>query len=210
MELTSLTTEGRILLTLKHGKHTYSELKFETELSDRWLTIKLKELESKGVMKKDGKWYCLNEELTVSPYELGSYMSSQAKRMATELAHLHFIEAIILFGGAAQKKANEYSDLDMIIVVSDAVDEVKEEIISKISELEWNYHLMIDAIIFTTKDFLGNVHSQDGGIVYGLAEGFEVLVDKNGIFTQILHDRIEKIKRSCEYLEEGRIWLRVR
>ena len=27
MDLVSLTPEGRIVLTLKHGKHTYSELK---------------------------------------------------------------------------------------------------------------------------------------------------------------------------------------
>ncbi|MFQ6077365.1 MAG: winged helix-turn-helix transcriptional regulator, partial [Candidatus Bathyarchaeia archaeon] len=59
MELLSLTPEGRIILTLKHGKHTYSELRFETELSDRWLTRKLRELEGETVIKKDGKLYGL-------------------------------------------------------------------------------------------------------------------------------------------------------
>lgn len=195
---------------MKHGRHTYSQLKLETRLSDRWLTIKLKKLESEGVIRKDGKWYCLKGELTVSPYELSLYMSFQAKRMAAELAKFPFIKAIILFGGAAQKKASEYSDLDMIIVVSEPVSRVKEEIITKISELEWNYHLMIDPIILTEKDYLENVQSHEGGIVYGLAEGFEVLVDKTGTFTRILRNKIEEIKRTREYLEEGRIWLKVR
>ena len=55
MELVSLTPEGRIVLTLRHGKHTYSELKLETGLSDRWLAIKLGELEGEGVVEKSGK-----------------------------------------------------------------------------------------------------------------------------------------------------------
>jgi len=61
VDLVSLTAEGRIVLTLKHGKHGYSELKLETGLSDRWLTIKLGELEGEGVLDMNGKWYGLRQ-----------------------------------------------------------------------------------------------------------------------------------------------------
>ena len=210
MELVSLTPEGRIVLALKHGKHTYSELKLESELSDRWLTIKLKELIGEGVVEKRGKWYGLGEDLDVSAYELSLYMSFQAKRMAGELVKLSFVGAIILFGGVAQKKAHEYSDLDMIIVVSEPVDKVKMEVISKISELESKYHIPIEPLILAEEDFLDNVYSNEGGIVYGVAEGCEVLVDKTGEFAKILHNRIEEIKRSHHYLEEARIWLKAK
>ena len=210
MELISLSPEGRIILTLKHGKHTYSELKLETGLSDRWLAIKLKELESGGLVEKDGKWYGLSGELGVSAYELSLYMRLQAKRMAGELAKLHFVRAIILFGGVAQKKAHEYSDLDMIIVVGGSVDKVKEEVMSKISRLESKYHIMIEPLILAEEDFLDNVRSHEGGIIYGIAEGFEVLVDKTGEFAQILRDRVKEIKHNCDYLKEARIWLKVK
>ena len=210
MELVSLTPEGRIVLTLKHGKHTFSELRLETVLSDRWLTIKLKELEGRGVVERCGKWYGLSGELVVSAYELSLYMNFQAKRMASELAESRFVRAIILFGGVAQKNAHEYSDLDMIIVVSEPVEKVREEIVSKISELESKYHIAVEPLVLTEEDFLDNVRSREGGIIYGVAEGFEVLADKTGEFTQILHDRIEEIKRNHDYLKEVRIWLKVK
>ena len=209
-ELVSITSKGRIVLTLKHGKHTYSELKFESGLSDRWLAIKLRELEDEGLVKKEGKWYGLKEELLVSPYELSSYMSFQAKRIGDKLAQLHFVRAIILFGGVAKKNAHEYSDLDMIIVVGEPVEKVREEVLSKISELELNYHLMVEPLILDERDFLDNVYSREGGIIYGVAEGFEVLLDKTEKITRTLRDRIEEIKRTHEYLEEGRIWLKVK
>ena len=101
------------MLTLKHGKHTYSELKFETGLSDRWLTIKLRKLEKEGVVERGGRWYSLKKEIPVSPYELSLYMVSQAKRIAKELANLNFINTIILFGSVAQKNAVSYTHLTL-------------------------------------------------------------------------------------------------
>lgn len=208
MELISLNPQGRIVLTLKHGKHTYSELKLETELSDRWLTIKLKELEGRGVIEKNGKWYGLSEKLAISTYELSLYMSFQAKRMATEFAQLHFVNAIILFGSVPQRLAQEHSDLDMIIVVSEPVDKVKKEVESEISKLEAKYHTTVEPLIMTKEDFLDNVHSHEGGIIYGVIDGYEVLIDKTGEFTEILHNRVEEIKQSHDYLEDARIWLK--
>ena len=210
MELVSLTPEGRIVLTLRHGKHAYSELKLETGLSDRWLTIKLGELEGEGVVEKEGKWYGLKRETEVSAYELSLYMIAQAKRMASELANLRFVRAVILFGSVAQKNVSEYSDLDFIIVVSEPVDKVKKKVILEISRLESNYHITIEPLIFAKEDFLDNVYSREGGIIYGVAEGFEVLVDKTGEFGKILRNRVEEIRRSHDYLVEERIWLKVR
>ena len=210
LELVSLSSEGRVVLTLKHGKHSYSELKLETGLSDRWLTVKLRELESGGVVERDGKWYGLSGELDVSAYELSLYLRSQAKRMAGELAKLRFVVAIVLFGGVAQKNAWELSDLDMIIVVSGLVDKVREQVMSAISKLESRYHFTIEPLILAEEDFLDNVHSHEGGIVYGLAEGCEVLVDKTGRLSRILSKRVEEIKCSHDYLKEVRIWLKVK
>lgn len=198
------------MLTLMHGKHIYSELRFETGLSDRWLTIKLEELERGGVVEKDGRWYGLGRKLAISGYEVSLYMSLQAKRMAAELAKLRFVRMVILFGSVAQKDAHEYSDLDMIIVVGGPVDEVKKEVTSEISKLESKYHITAEPLILTEEDFLDNVHSHEGGIIYGVADGYEVLVDKTGEFAKILHNRVEEIKRSHDYLEDAGIWVKVK
>ncbi|MGQ9641777.1 MAG: nucleotidyltransferase domain-containing protein [Candidatus Bathycorpusculaceae bacterium] len=210
VELVSLTPEGKVVLVLSHGKHTYKELKIETGLSDRWLTFKLGELESKGVIKKSGKWYSLAHTLDVTAYELSLFMGFQAKRMADELAKLPFVETIVLFGGVVQKRANALSDLDLIIVVDEPFEEAKKKVLLKISELEREYHVMIEPLILTEADFLDNVYSNEGGIIYGVAEGFEVLVDKTGKLAKILHERVEEIRRSHEYLREARIWLKIK
>nr|MDO8077112.1 hypothetical protein [Candidatus Freyarchaeota archaeon] len=45
------------------------------------------------------------------------YLITQAKRMASELAKLRSVNTVILFGSAAQRNVDEYSNSDMIIVV---------------------------------------------------------------------------------------------
>jgi predicted nucleotidyltransferase len=210
LELISLTPKGKIVLVLSHGKHTYKELKMETGLSDRWLTVKLRELGSEGVIKKGGRWYGLAKKPDFSPYELSFYMNFQAKRMANKLAKLPFVKAIVLFGGVAQKRANELSDLDMIIVVDGPVEKARKKIMSKISELEMRYHIMIEPLILTEGNFLDNAYSSEGGIIYGVAEGFEVLVDKTGKLAKILQSRVEEIRRTHEYLSDVRIWLKTK
>lgn len=206
----SLSSEGRIVLTLVHGKHTYSELKFETGLSDRWLAAKLEELEREGIVEKSGKWYGLRRELSVSAYELSLYMASQAKRVAGELANLRLVRAVILFGSVACRNAGRYSDLDMMVVVGEPFDRARGEVISEVSRLESKYHVTIEPLVLSKDDFLDNVQSREGGVVYGVAEGFEVLVDKTGEIGKVLRSRVEEIRRSHDYLEEGRIWLKAR
>jgi len=208
LDLVSLTSEGMVILTLKHGKHSYSELKFETGLSDRWLTLKLKELEDRDVLEKDGKRYGLARDFGVSAYELSLYMISQARRLALELLRMHSVQTLILFGSVPRKEAQEYSDLDMIIVVNGEAENVKERVVSKISELERRYHLAVEPIILSTEDFLINIRSDEAGIIYGVAEGFEVLAAKGRKLSQILRERVEEIRKTREYLEEGRIWLK--
>jgi len=208
VNLVSLTPEGMVILTLKHGRHSYSELRFETGLSDRWLTIKIRELENGNVLERNGKWYGLKSDFIVSPFELSLYTISQARHLASELSRLHSVQTIILFGSVPKKDANEYSDLDLIIVVEEDVGKAKERVISKISELERRYHLTVEPIILSTEDFLVNIRSNEAGIVYGVAEGFEVLSDKGRKLTRILNERVEEIRKTREYVDEGRIWLK--
>ena len=208
MNLVSLTPEGMVILTLKHGRHSYSELRFETGLSDRWLTIKIRELENGNVLERNGKWYGLKSDFIVSPFELSLYTISQARHLGSELSRLHSVQTIILFGSVPKKDANEYSDLDLIIVVEEDVGKAKERVISKISELERRYHLTVEPIILSTEDFLVNIRSNEAGIVYGVAEGFEVLIDKGRKLTRILNERVEEIRKTREYVDEGRIWLK--
>lgn len=208
VELVSLNPEGRVLLTLYHGQHLYSELKFETGLSDRWISKKLGELIDVGVITKSGRWYRLDEPLSVSGYELNLYLRTQAMRMANELAEKDSVEAVILYGSLARGIAHEYSDLDLIIVVDDP--DSKQKIQGMIPRLESRYHFTIEPLIFLPNDFRDNLESQSGGIIYGVAEGYQVLYDRAGDVSDILEKRVADIRGSHEYLEDVRIWVKTR
>lgn len=208
MELVSLTPEGRVLLTLHHGQHLYSELKFETGLSDRWISKKLGELVDDGLIKKVGRWYGLDGLLSVSGYELNLYLRTQAMRIANELAEEDSVDAVILFGSLARGVAHEYSDIDLIIVVDGL--EGKQKIRGMIPGLESRYHFTIEPLVFSLRDFRDNLESQSGGIIYGVAEGYRVLYDSAGEVSDILEKRVEEIKGSHEYIEDVRIWVKTR
>ena len=209
MELVSLTPEGRVLLTLFHGQHLYSELKFETGLSDRWISKKLGELVDAGVITKSGRWYRLVESLSASGYELNLYLRTQAMRIANELAEEDSVDAVILYGSLARGIAHEYSDIDLIIVV-DGSDGGKQKIRGIIPRLESRYHFTIEPLVFSPMEFRDNLESQSGGIFYGVAEGYQVLYDSAGDVSEILEKKVGEIKESHEYLEDVRIWVKTR
>ena len=209
MELVRLTPEGRLALTLHHGQHLYSELKFETGLSDRWLSKKLGELVEASIIRKTGRWYGLVEPLNVSGYELNLFLRSQVKKIAIELAEEDSIEAVILYGSIAREIAHEYSDIDLIIVMG-GLDEGKEKILERIPRLESKYHFTLEPLILSMGDFRDNLESQSGGIIYGVAEGYQVLYDRTGGVSRMIEKRVEEIKVDYEYLEDVRIWVKTR
>lgn len=211
MSLIALTPEGRILLTLAHGQHFYGELKLESGLSDRWLTVKLKELINKGDIVKQGRWYRATQKINISAtHELSLYMNSQAQRIAKELGNLPNIKLIVLFGSIAQKKAREYSDIDLIIVVSDSVEEIKKSLMSKISVLESKFHLTIEALVLSKQDFLENINSKEGGIVFGIVDGYEILLDKSHELNEALSNQIREIQNNYKRINEEGIWLKTK
>lgn len=86
----------------------------------------------------------VGERLELHPYELSMQMSFQAERIAQEIAKLDFVQTIILFGGVVKKSARQDSDLDVMMIVNEAVDKVKRSVYTKISELESKLHQAID------------------------------------------------------------------
>jgi len=64
--------------------------------------------------------------------------------------------------------------------------------------------------ILTKDDFLYNVNSQEGGIIYEIADGYEALADKTGELAEILRNRVDGVRSSHEYFEEAGKWLRVK
>lgn len=210
MDLVSLSPEGRILLTLAHGQHTYAELKVESGLSDRWLTIKLHELFADGSIVKDGRWYGTGEWVKVPAYELSLFMRGQAQRIAAELGRLPLVELVVLFGSVAQRKAEQYSDIDLLIVVADTSEKSRGMVVDELRRLESIFHFTLESLVLSEQDFAKNMRTAEAGIIFGLADGFEVLLDRKAILSEMLRNRVQEILSSFTYLDGEGIWLKAK
>ena len=210
MDLVSLSPEGRILLTLAHGQHTYAELKVESGLSDRWLTIKLRELVADGSIVKDGRWYRTGEGAKAPAYELSLFMRGQAQRIAAELGKLPLVELVVLFGSVAQRKAEQYSDIDLLIVMADTSEKSRGMVVDELRRLESIFHFAVESLILSEQDFAKNVRTAEGGIIFGLADGFEVLLDRKANLSEMLRNRVQEILNSFTRLDEEGIWLKAK
>lgn len=211
---TKLTPEGRIILTLEHGCHLYSQLQRETKLSDRWLMKKLDELKREGIIRQEARWYKLAKTPAVHPYERSLYRRTLQFPRAVDhlLKRCPYIQAIVLYGSTADDTCGPRSDADLLIVVKDKpLAEAKGEIIECANELELAIHIGIEPLVLSVGDYLSDVSSVEGGIIYGITSAYEVLYDRTrGELTRALHDRAEEIRRNYTYLEGVKQWVRAK
>ena len=211
---TKLTPEGRIILTLEHGCHLYSQLQRETKLSDRWLMKKLDELKRARIIKRGAGWYKLAKPPAIHPYERSLYRRTLQLPQAVDhlLERCPYIQAIILYGSTADDTCGPRSDADLLIVVKDKpLAEARGEIIECANELELTLHINIEPLVLSVQDYLSDVSSTEGGIIYGITSAYEVLYDRTrGEVTRALHNRAEEIRQNYTYLESVRQWVRVK
>jgi hypothetical protein len=104
------------------------------------------------------------------------------------------------------------SDVDLIVVVDrEHVAKAREEVSKRAIELELFLHISVDPLVSSVDDFLSDVWSLEGGIIYGIANAYEILYDRTGgKLTRVLHERIEEIHRNYMYLGEVRQWVRAK
>ena len=107
-----------------------------------------------GVLRPGGK------SKTVQHKSYSGFDYDEAKRTIDFLRHEYRPERLLVFGSAAKNNANKYSDLDVLMVVSDyeALIPVKgsfgERSASVLDDLDrYGYRLPVDIIVFTSSEF---------------------------------------------------------
>lgn len=182
MNLVQLTPEGKIVMELAAGAKTYTELKRLTQLSDRWLSRKLKELVVAGVIELRENKYSLakldtiyDDPLALECFKTRASPLGKAKLIADELGRDHRVLAVVLFGSVAKGRATEESDLDLMIITEGGV-ELNEEVY----ELAFRYDLPIEATFMSFEELLSHVQSRTTFLL-GVLEGYEMLHDRAGI-----------------------------
>ncbi|MEM2990845.1 MAG: nucleotidyltransferase domain-containing protein [Halobacteria archaeon] len=203
------TPEGRIVAALIKGAMSFSKLKAETRLSDRWLSRKLKELTSMGIVEaRENSYRLVNiAEILADPLfakyiEEGVQLREKAKLIAQELSADEQVCTVLLFGSVAKEKATEESDLDLVVVTE---KEIEEKLNKRIYDLMFKYNVAIEAVFLTIEELIINLQSRTT-FSFQVLEAYQVLYDKIGI-EHLLHLKQKELREQWIYDEEAAAWI---
>lgn len=208
--LVEITPEGRIVTALIEGGKSYAELRSATGLSDRWLSKKLKELSSTGLIELREKSYRLKNpaEIVDSDPVFAQYVkgktSLKAKAMliAEELGRNQHVVAVILFGTVAKEEATEESDLDLLVITE---TQIEGELNNTVYDLMFKYDVPVEAVFLTYEDLIINLQAKTS-FIFGLLEAYKVLHDRGGVET-LLSIKKKETQEEWFYDQEAQTWV---
>jgi predicted nucleotidyltransferase len=195
-------------MELATGAKTYTELKRQTGLSDRWLSKKLKELVAAGAVEPRNDGYRLKKSeiihrdpVALEYFKLKAGALSKARLIGEELGQDRRVLTVVLFGSTAGGWESHESDLDLLIVTKGGA-ELDEEIY----ELAFKYGLPIEATFMGFEELLSHVQAKTAFLL-GVLENYEVLHDRTGI-EHILSFLKAEVEEEFYYDEEAGAWIR--
>lgn len=208
--LVKVTPAGGIVGALFDSPKTYGELRSATGISDRWLSLKLKELASTRIIEHQGDYYRLNDPSWIVEADpvfarlLQTRIPQRAKArtIANEIGRNRHVVAIILFGSVAKRKGEKESDIDLLIITD---KEMEAHLNNLVYKLMFEYDTPVDAIFQTYDDLIASLQAKTT-FSFGLLECYEVLYDKGGV-EGLLSIKKRAIRRSWIYDKEVEAWI---
>ncbi|MGQ9720259.1 MAG: nucleotidyltransferase domain-containing protein [Candidatus Jordarchaeum sp.] len=200
-KLFTLTPEGRIIQALSNGEKSFSELFRETDLSERWLSIKLKQLLQLGVVKISGNGYQIDWD------KLHTILSASLKEIAWiaayEIVEKHpEVLGVLLYGSVAKGKTGEESDIDLLVISENPLSLADEEY-----QISIKYGVAFEINSITLKEFIALLN-MESSLIFGILEGYQVLFDNAGI-AQILKVFKKEIYKNWSYNPDEEIWVKL-
>jgi predicted nucleotidyltransferase len=202
LKLFAFTPEGRIARALSSGEKSFSELVKTTGLSERWLSIKLKQLLQLGVVKLGGKGY------QVDPEKLHAILIPSLKETAWiaayEIVESHpQVLSVLLYGSVAKGEVHEESDVDLLVISENPLDLTKDEY-----EISMKYGVAFEITSVALTEFLAMLHFKSA-LLFGILEGYDVVFDRAGI-TALLKVFMKDIYKNWRYNRDEELWLKLR
>ncbi|MDI6904222.1 MAG: nucleotidyltransferase domain-containing protein [Candidatus Bathyarchaeia archaeon] len=200
--LFAFTPEGRIVRALSSGEKSFSELVKATGLSERWLSIKLKQLLQLGVVKLSGKGYQVDHEKLQAI--LIPSLKETAWIAAYEIVEKHpQVLSVLLYGSVAKGKAHEESDVDLLVISENPLNLSNDEY-----EISMKYGVAFEITSVALIEFLAMLHFKSA-LLFGILEGYDVLFDRAGI-TALLKVFMKDIHKNWRYNKDEELWLKLR
>lgn len=209
-KLIEITPEGRIAAALMESPKSFSGLRSATGLSDRWLSKKLKELSSAGLIECYGNRYRLKkpaEILDADPVfaqflQRRVSLMVKARLIAEEISQNGRVVAVILFGSVARGEYTEESDIDLLVVTE---ADIEAQLNDRVYDLMFKYDVPVEAIFLTYDDLIINLQAKTA-FSFGLLEGYRVLYDRGGV-ENLLSIKKRQIQENWIYDEEAEAWI---
>jgi len=209
-KLVEITPEGKIAAALVESPKSYGELRSATGLSDRWLSKKLRELSSNGLIEHyEGHYRLKNptEIINADPIfaqflQRRMSLKLKAKLIAEGISLNREVVAVVLFGSVAKDEANDDSDIDILVVTE---SEIEETLSHKLYDLMFKYDVPVEAIFLTYEDLIINLQAKTA-LSFGLLEGYQILYDRGGI-ENLFSIKKKEILENWIYDEEAGTWI---
>jgi len=208
--LVEITPEGKIVAALIRSPKSYGGLKSTTGLSDRWLSKKLEELSSSGIVEHEGSNYQLKNptEIINGDPIFAKYLQEKislkvkARLIAEEISHNEQVVAVILFGSVAKEQATEESDIDLLVVTE---VEMEDQLNNIIYNLMFKHNVPVEAVFLTYDDLIINLQAKTA-FSFGLLEGYQILHDRGGV-ENLLSIKKKEMRENWVYNEEAQTWI---
>jgi len=209
-QLVEITSEGKIVAALIEGPKSYGRLKSATGLSDRWLSKKLEQLSSSGLIEHHGNNYQLkspmeiiNADSVFAQYlQRKNLLNVKARLIAEEISHNERVVAVILFGSVAKEQATEESDIDLLVVTEVGME---DQLNNTVYSLMFKHDVPVEAIFLTYDDLIINLQAKTA-FSFGLLEGYEMLYDRGGV-ENLLSIKKKEIQENWIFDEEAQAWI---
>jgi len=212
-KLVEVTPEGKIAAALIDGPKSYGGLKSATGLSDRWLSKKLRELSSMGLIEHYEGYYRLKDPAEIfdadpvfAQFLQGrASLKVRAKLIAEEMSRNREVVAVVLFGSVAKGEATDDSDVDMLVVTE---GEMEEKLSGRLYDLMFKYDVPVEAVFLTYEDLIINLQAKTA-FSFGLLEGYQILYDRGGV-ENLFSIKRKEIQENWIYDEEAGAWIQKR
>jgi len=202
LKLSAFTPEGRIVHALSNGAKSFSELVKTTGLSERWLSIKLKQLLQLGVVKLSSNGYHVDHQRLHAL--LAPSLKETAWIAAYEIVEKHpQILSVLLYGSIAKGKVHEESDVDLLVISENPLDLTDDEY-----EISMKYGVAFEMTSVSLTEFLAMLHFKSA-LLFGILEGYDVLFDRAGI-TTLLKVFMKDIRKNWHYDKDEELWLKLK
>jgi len=202
LKLSAFTPEGRIVRALSNGKNSFSELVKATGLSERWLSIKLKQLLQLDVVKLSSNGYHVDHERLHAL--LAPSLKETAWIAAYEVVEKHpQVLSVLLYGSISKGKVHEESDVDLLVISENPLDLIDDEY-----EISMTYEVALEINSVSLTEFLAMLHFKSA-LLFGVLEGYDVLFDRAGI-TTLLKVFKKDIHKNWQYNKDEGLWLKLK